>query len=181
MKQRLAAMCAFLWLTATSLFAQMTFTLNGVDYSSVANRDSKGFTTVTLPAGTDLSGLITTVKVDGQTVTASQVTPNPTTTTLNYDELKVFTYGNKAYGFRFVEDVWFCAVFISDCHVEHGSHDATSTSDMASISNNIIAMGRTAYTTTPKVTFSGVDGLPTGFIPKANIVFSLGDCDADNH
>ena len=43
MKQKLAAMCAFLWLTATSLFAQMTFTLNGVDYSSVANRDSKGF------------------------------------------------------------------------------------------------------------------------------------------
>ena len=159
--------------------AQMTFTLSGVTYGDVAERNTKGFTTVTLPAGTDLSGLITAVQVDGQTVSASDVTPNPTTTKINYDELKVFTYNNKAYGFRFTEDVWFCAVFISDCHTNQSDHDGTSASDLASISNNIIAMGRTAYTSTPKVTFSGVDGLPSSFIPKANIVFSLGDCDAD--
>ena len=70
---------------ATGTWAQMTFTLNGVTYDDVAERDAKGFTTVTLPAGTDLSGLITEVQVDGLTVSASQVTPNPTTTTLNYD------------------------------------------------------------------------------------------------
>ena len=183
MKIRLLTLISLLWISLINVCGQMTFTLNGVTYGDVAERNSKGFTTVTLPAGTDLSSLITAVAVDGETVSASAVTPNPTTTKLNYGELKVFTYNNKAYGFRFEEDVWFCAVFISDCHVEHGNHDATSTSDMASITNNIIAMGRTAYTTTPKVTFQNVDGLPTGFIPKANIVFSLGDCDADkdNH
>ena len=64
---------------ATGTWAQMTFTLNGVTYGNVAERDSKGFTTVTLPAGTNLSGLITAVQVDGNAVTANQVTPNPTT------------------------------------------------------------------------------------------------------
>lgn len=180
MKFRLAALNILLWVAATTVSAQMTFTLQGgITYGDVAERDGKGFTTVTLPAGTDLSGLITAVAVDGSPVDASEVTPNPTTTTLNYDELKVFTYQNRAYGFRFVEDVWFCAVFVSDCHVEHSGHDATSTSAMTAISNNIIAMGRTAYTETPKVKFSGVEGLPSDYIPKADIVFSLGDCDAD--
>ena len=175
MKQRLAAMCAFLWLAATSLFAQMTFTLNGVDYSSVANRDSKGFTTVTLPAGTDLSGLITAVAVDGFPIDASLVTPNPTTTKLNYDELEVFTYDNKAYGFRFVEDVWFCAVFFSDCHINQGSgHDGTSAADMTTIMNNIIAMGKNG---TKKVNFTTPGA--TNLVPKTSIIFCLGDIDQD--
>ncbi len=161
--------------------AQMTFTLNGLTYDDCATTNSvDGSTTITVPAGTDLSGLITGVQVEGTTVTASQISPNPTTTLLEYGELEVFTYNNKAYGFRFVEDVWFCAVFISDCHTNQNG-DGTSASDLAIISNNIIAMGRTANNTTAtkKVTFSDVEGLPTDFIPKANIVFSLGDCDAD--
>ncbi|MBQ9176940.1 MAG: hypothetical protein IJ139_08760, partial [Bacteroidaceae bacterium] len=117
MKLRFATFATLLWVSTMSLFAQMTFTLKGgITFSDVAERDGKGFTTVTLPAGTDLSELITAVQVDGVDVSPSTVTPNPTTTTINYDELKVFTYNNKAYGFRFVEDVWFCAVFISDCH-----------------------------------------------------------------
>ena len=184
MMRKCMMMCVMLWLAVASGSAQMTFTLNGVTYTDVAQSNTKGLTTVTLPAGTSLSGLITDVQVDGQTVSASDVTPNPKTTKLNYGELKVFTYNNKAYGFRFEEDVWFCAVFISDCHTDQGSgHDGTSSTDLARISNNIIAMGRTAYTTTPKVTFANVDGLPSSYIPKANIVFSLGDCDADkdNH
>lgn len=160
---------------ATGTWAQMTFTLKGVTYGDVAERDSKGFTTVTLPAGTNLSGLITAVQVDGSTVFASQVTPNPTTTTINYDEIKVFTYNNKAYGFRFVEDVWFCAVFISDCHINQGSgHDGTSQADMTTIMNNILNMGKDG---TKKVNFT-TEGA-TNLVPKTSIVFCLGDIDQD--
>ena len=97
MKIRLFAAISLMWMSLSTVSAQMTFTLNGVTYSDVAERNSKGFTTVTLPAGTDLSGLITAVAVDGSPIDASLVTPNPTTTKLNYDELKVFTYDNKAY------------------------------------------------------------------------------------
>ena len=167
-------MCsALLWLTLMPASAQMTFTLDGITYGDVAKRDSKGFTTVTVPAGTDLSGLITAVAVDGTPVTASQVTPNPTTTKLNYGELKVFTYNNKAYGFRFEEDVWFCGVFFSDCHINQGSgHDGTSASDMTTIMNNIIAMGQDGN---KKVTFTAAPNL----VPKTSIIFCTGDIDQD--
>lgn len=167
-------LAALLCVIGTSAWAQMTFTLNGVTYGDVAERDSKGFTTVTLPAGTSLTGLITAVQVDGTTVTANQVTPNPTTTSINYDELKVFTYNNKAYGFRFVEDVWFCGVFFSDCHINQGSgHDGTSQADMTAIMQNILNMN-------PKsepihFTTEGAINL----VPKTSIVFCLGDIDQD--
>ena len=168
------SLCLLLTSIAMTSRAQMTFTLNGATYADVAERDSKGFTTITLPAGTDLSGLITGVRVDGSTVDASQVTPNPTTTKINYDELKVFTYNNKAYGFRFVEDVWFCAVFFSDCHINQGAgHDGTSQDDMTSIMNNILNMS-------PKsgaIQFS-TEGA-TNLTPKTSIVFCLGDVDQD--
>jgi len=166
--------CLLLTSIAMTSRAQMTFTLNGATYADVAERDSKGFTTITLPAGTDLSGLITSVKVDGAPVAASDVTPNPTTTKINYDELKVFTYNNKAYGFRFVEDVWFCAVFFSDCHInQENTHDGTSQADMTSIMNNILNMS-------PKsgaIQFS-TEGA-TNLTPKTSIVFCLGDVDQD--
>ena len=160
---------------AVTAQAQMTFTLNGVTYGDVAERNSKGFTTITLPAGTNLSGLITAVSVDGAPVAASDITPNPTTTKINYDELKVFTYNNKAYGFRFTEDVWFCGVFFSDCHINQGSgHDGTSASDMTTIMNNIIAMGKDGK---KKVTFT-TEGA-TNLVPKTSIIFCLGDIDQD--
>lgn len=167
-------MCsALLWLALMPICAQMTFTLNGATYGDVAERDSKGFTTVTLPAGTDLSGLITAVQIDGQSVSASDVTPNPTTTKINYDELKVFTYNNKAYGFRFTEDVWFCGVFFSDCHINQGAgHDGTSQEDMTKIMNNILNMGKDG---TKKVTFEAAPNL----VPKTSIVFCTGDIDQD--
>lgn len=153
----------------------MTFTFNRVTYSDVAETDSKGLTTITLPAGTDLDGLITAVQVDGETVLASEVTPNPTTTTLNYNELKVFTYNNKAYGFRFAEDVWFCAVFFSDCHINQGSgHDGTSAEDMTTIMNNILNMGKDGK---KKVSFT-TEGA-TNLVPKTSIVFCTGDIDQD--
>ncbi len=167
-------------IVAIAASAQMTFSFsNGVTGETAAN-PMDGSTTITVPAGTNLSGLITAVQIDGNNVTASEITPNPTTTKIDYGQLEIFTYNNKAYGFRFVEDVWFCAVFISDCHTGQGSNaDGTSVADLTNITNNIIAMGRTAYTSTPKVTFSGVEGLPSSFIPKASIVFCTGDLDAD--
>ena len=174
MKKNLFLCVLFLLMGITGK-AQMTFTLSGLTYDDVAETDSKGFTTVTVPAGTNLSGLITGVQVDRAPVTASEVTPNPTTTTINYDEIKVFTYNNKAYGFRFVEDIWFCAVFISDCHVNQGSsHDGTSASDLTTIMNNICAMGNNG---TKKVTFT-TEGA-TNLIPKTSIIFCLGDIDQD--
>lgn len=176
MKFRLAALNILLWVAATTVSAQMTFTLQGgITYGDVAECDGKGFTTVTLPAGTDLSGLITAVAVDGSPVDASEVTPNPTTTTLNYDELKVFTYQNRAYGFRFVEDVWFCAVFFSDCHINQGSgHDGTSQEDMAQIMQNILDMGKDGK---KKVSFT-TEGAQN-IVPTTSIVFCLGDIDQD--
>ena len=175
MRNKLLLMLCLLAIGGVKLCAQMTFTLDGLTWGNVAVRDANGFTTITVPAGTDLSGLITDVSVDGSPVTASQVTPNPTTTTLRYGELKVFTYNNKAYGFRFEEDVWFCAVFISDCHVNQGSgHDGTSASDLTTIMNNIIAMGDDG---TKKVTFT-TEGA-TSLVPKTSIIFCLGDVDQD--
>lgn len=175
MKLRLLTTFSFLTLSVAAAFAQMTFTLNGVNFDDVANRDKKGFTTVTLPAGTDPSALITAVAVDGIPVNASEVTPNPTTTKLCYDELKLFIYKNRTYGFRFVEDAWFCGVFISDCHINQGSgHDGTSTDDMKRIMDNIIAMGQDG---THKVRFTTPGA--TTFVPKASIIFCLGDIDQD--
>jgi len=166
-------MTFILGIMAAGMCAQMTFTLNGVTYGDVAERDSKGFTTVTLPAGTDLSGLITAVSVDGTPVSASQVTPNPTTTKINYGELKVFTYNNRAYGFLFEEDVWFCGVFFSDCHINQGSgHDGTSAEDMSAIMTNILNMGKDG---TKKVSFTTAGA--TKLIPKTSIVFCTGDLD----
>ena len=172
MRKKLSVLCALLCLTIAPVCAQMTFTLNGVTYDDVATSDAKGFTTVTLPAGTDLSGLISAVQVGGQTVSASDITPNPTTTKLNYDELKIFTYNNRAYGFRFTEDVWFCAVFISDCHTNQTDHDGTSASNLTTIMNNICAMGQDG---TKKVTFTAAPNLT----PKTSIIFCLGDIDQD--
>ena len=173
MKKSLLTLLSLLWIPLINVCAQMTFTFeSGVTYDDVAQRDSKGFTTVTLPAGTDLSGLITAVKVDGQSVDASLVTPNPTTTKLNYGELKVFTYNNRAYGFRFEEDVWFCAVFISDCHTNQTDHDGTSKADLTNIMNNIVAMGNNG---SKKVTFTAAPNL----VPKTSIIFCLGDIDQD--
>lgn len=168
-----AVAAALVWSFAIqTAWGQMTFSLKGVAYSDVASRNAKGLTTVTLPAGTSLSGLITAVQVDGVAVDASKVTPNPTTTTINYDELKVFTYNNRAYGFRFAEDVWFCAVFISDCHTNQTDHDGTSASDLTAIMNNICAMGQDG---TKKVTFTAAPNIT----PKTSIIFCLGDIDQD--
>ncbi len=168
-------MTFILGIMAAGMSAQMTFTFNGMSFGDVAERDSKGFTTVTLPAGTDLNGLIAAVSVDGTPVSASRVTPNPTTTKINYGELKVFTYNNRAYGFLFEEDVWFCGVFFSDCHINQGSgHDGTSATDMSAIMTNILNMGKDG---SKKVSFTTAGA--ANLVPKTSIVFCLGDIDQD--
>ena len=173
MRLRILTTILFAFTVAATALGQMAFTLSGADFAAVAKRDSKGFTTVTLPAGTGLTGLITAVSIDGTPVDASDITPNPTTTKLNYGELKVFTYKNKAYGFRFEEDVWFCAVFISDCHINQGSgHDGTSAEDMDKIMNNILNMGKDGK---KKVSFAAAPNL----VPETSIVFCTGDIDQD--
>ena len=154
----------------------MTFTLKGLNYADcIATNPADGSTTITLPAGTNLSDLITEVKIDGVTVDASRISPNPTTTNLAYDELEVFVYDNKAYGFRFTEDVWFTAVFISDCHTNQNSgHDGTSQDNLATIMQNICKMGKDG---TKKVSFT-TEGA-TNLVPKTSIIFCLGDIDQD--
>ena len=166
----------FLCIVVFTANAQMTFTLNGLTYADCAEHNSlDGSTTITVPSGTNLNGLITAVQVDGQTVNASQIKPNPTTTNITSGELEIFVYNNKAYGFRFVEDVWFCAVFISDCHTNQGSgHDGTSKEDLTTIMNNICNMGKDGK---KKVNFT-TEGATT-IVPKADIVFCLGDIDQD--
>lgn len=166
----------FLCIVVFTANAQMTFTLNGLTYADCAEQNSlDGSTTITVPSGTNLNGLITAVQVDGQTVNASQIKPNPTTTNITPGELEIFVYNNKAYGFRFVEDVWFCAVFISDCHTNQGSgHDGTSKEDLTTIMNNICNMGKDGK---KKVNFT-TEGATT-IVPKADIVFCLGDIDQD--
>lgn len=151
--------------------AQMTFTYR--DSGVKTSTDPDGVTRIMAPSGTNLAGLITGVKVDGATVSASQVSPNPTTTKIYADRLEVFTYDNKAYAFRFDTDDYFTAVFISDCHVNQGSgHDGTSKDDLTNIMNNIIAMGENGE---KKVTFTA----KPNYIPKADIIFCLGDIDQD--
>ncbi len=164
-------------LIALSASAQMTFTFSGGVTGTTSVNPVDGSTTITVPAGTDLSGLISAVQIDGTNVAASQITPNPTTTKIDYGQLEIFTYQNKAYGFRFVEDVWFCAVVFSDPHtVNSNGSGEMSVEDLTTMTNNIIAMGNNGVA---KVNFTGVDGLPSGFIPKTSIVFCLGDVDND--
>ena len=88
MKLRLLTLGALLWLLLSPACAQMTFTLSGgLNFSDYAERNAlDGSTTVTLPSGTNLNGLITAVKIDGVTVEASDIIPNPTQTKINYDE-----------------------------------------------------------------------------------------------
>lgn len=72
------------------------------------------------------------------------------------------------------EDMWFCAVFFSDCHINQNGHDGTSAEDMATIMNNILNMGKDG---TKKVSFT-TEGA-TNLVPKTSIVFCLGDIDQD--
>ena len=175
MRQRLCLLATALLLSVPMAMAQMTFSLQGLNFDQVASRNAKGLTTLTLPPGRSLDGLITGVQIDGSAVDPAAVIPNPLTTRLAFGETKVFTYGNRAFGFELEEDVWFCGVIVSDCHINQGSgHDGTSSDEMKRIMNSIIAMGRDG---SKKVSFTTPGA--TNLIPKTSIIFCLGDIDQD--
>ena len=84
-------------LLATSAWAQtMTFTYaDGA--TATATEMSDGSWLMQLPVGTDLNSAITGVKVNGATVDATKVVPNPTETFITEGEIETFVYDGKAY------------------------------------------------------------------------------------
>ena len=153
--------------------AQMTFEFSGVN--TTMKSLTNGTTLVEFPVGTDLTSVMKsglTVKVDGSTVSAAEIVPNPSTLSLTDDEEVVFLYRGTAYQFKFSEGKYFTAVFLSDPHIAQ-DHDGTSVSDMQAYISRIINMGNADG---PHFAF---DTLP-GYVPTCDIAFSLGDMDGDS-
>lgn len=154
MKRIFVLLCALLPMVA---WGQMTFTYAVTPVSKTTQSD--GSTLVTFPAGTELQGVITGVKVGGKAVTASAVKPNPLTTLLRDKEMEVFVYDGKAYSFSFTapegEDDEFRVIIFSDPHIEQGGHDGVSVSAMQGYVKKMVAA-------------------------QPAIVFCLGDMDQDS-
>lgn len=137
---------------------QMTFNY-AVEPTSITMQ-SDGSQLVSFPSGTQLQGVITSVKVDGKTVAANRVTPNPTTTVIRDKELECFVYNKHIYSFAFTAPEaeprnTFKVIIFSDPHIEHGTHDATSVGTMQTYVQKMIEA-------------------------KPAIVFCLGDMDQDS-
>ena len=159
-------------LLTTSAWAQMTFT-----YSAAATESTMtdGSTLVQFAGGTDLNGgIITGVKVGGQTVQPSAITPDPTKTFITDGEIETFVYDGKAYSFRFLAGEYFTAVFFSDPHVEQTNYGGLTVDNEKTFVSNICNMGKNGGKV---VTFSKA---PKGYVPTADIVFCLGDMDKDS-
>ena len=167
-KRRFLGLIAAALLTTSAWAQTMTFTYAG-GTTATATEMSDGSWLMQLPAGTELNGAITGVKVNGTAVDAASVTPNPTTTFINDGEIETFVYDGKAYSFRFVAGEYFTAVIFSDPHVDNTDRQNNMTAKTAAIA----AMGTESGA---KFTF---DKAPKGFVPKADIVFCLGDLDAN--
>lgn len=172
MKQLFLLLCCLL---PSWGFAQMTFTYTHAPISQT--QQSNGTTSVTLPAGTPLTGCITAVQVEGVEVDPSLIVPNPTLTRITEKEIETFVYQDKAYSFLFQTEPdyrsYFTMVVLSDPHIEHGAHDAVSVSQMQTYVQNILHMGKEGGR---KFTFSKL----AGYTPTADIVFCLGDMDKDS-
>lgn len=138
-------------------WSQMTFTYSVEPVSQTVQAD--GSTLVAFPAGTDLQGIVTAVKVGGKSVAPSAIVPNPTTTLIRDKELETFVYAGQAYSFAFTapedEAKTFKVIIFSDPHIEHGSHDGTTVSAMQAYVQKMIAA-------------------------QPAIVFCLGDMDPDS-
>ena len=166
--KRLMALVAAAFVAASAWAQTMTFTYaDGA--TATASEMADGSWMMQLPAGTDLNSAITGVKVNGATVNAASVVPNPTTTFITEGEIETFVYGGKAYSFRFIAGGYFTAVMFSDPHVDTENIKNTLTGQVA----NIVNMGKEGGKV---VTFANA---PKGFIPTADIVFCLGDMDED--
>ena len=160
-------------LLATSAWAQMTFTYaDGI--AATASEMADGSVLVRLPLGTDLNdGLITGVKINGVSVDATKIIPNPTTTFITEEEIETFVYDGKAYSFRFTLGGYFTAVMFSDPHVAQTNYSGTSVENMQSFVSEILRLGKGGKT----VTFAEA---PADYVPTADIVFCMGDMDKDS-
>ena len=169
----------FLGLIAAVLFTMsawaqtMTFTYAG-GATANASQMADGSWLMQLPAGTDLNAAITGVKVNGATVTAASVVPNPTETFITEGEIETFVYNGKAYSFRFLAGGYFTAVMFSDPHVAQDNYEGTSVANMQEFVAEILKLGKEGGKT---VTFAEA---PVGYVPTADIVFCMGDMDQDS-
>lgn len=167
----------FLGLIAAALFTMsawaqtMTFTYAG-GATATASEMTDGSWLMQLPAGTDLNTAITGVKVNGTTVDAKNVVPNPTETFITDGEIETFVYEGKAYSFRFLAGGYFTVVMFGDPHVAESS--GISVDDMKAKVTSILNMNKEGG---PQVTF---ENAPKGYVPTTDFVICLGDMDKDN-
>lgn len=159
-------------LLTTSAWAQMTFT-----YSATATESTlaDGSTLVQLPSGTNLNGgFISGAKVGGQTVSLSDITPNPAETFITDGEIETFVYDGKAYSFRFTTTQWFTAVIFADPEINMSGEDRadniSTTETMTKWMNGIINMAESG-----RFKF---DNYP--IIPTPDLVICAGDMDQDD-
>ena len=172
-KKRFLGLIAVALLTTNAWAQTMTFTYaDGA--TATATEMSDGSWLMQLPVGTDLNSAITGVKVNGATVDATKVAPNPTETFITEGEIETFVYDGKAYSFRFLTGEYFTAVIFSDPHVEQTTYGGLTVANEQEFVSNICNMGKEGGKV---VTFSKA---PKGYVPTADIVFCLGDMDKDS-
>lgn len=161
-------------LLTTSAWAQtMTFEYAG-GATATASEMADGSWLMQLPAGTDLNSAITGVKVNGASVDAASVVPNPTETFITEGEIETFVYDGKAYSFRFLAGQYFTAIIFSDPHVEQTTYGGLTVANEQIFVSNICNLGKEGGKT---ISFSKG---PKGYVPTADIVFCLGDMDKDS-
>ena len=170
--KRFFGLVAAAMLAVNALAQTMTFTYaSGV--TATASEMADGSWLMQLPAGTDLNNAITGVKVNGTTINAASVVPNPTETLITDGEIETFVYEGKAYSFRFIAGQYFTVVMFSDPHVAQDDYDGITVDNMKTFVNNVVNMGKDGGKV---VSFNKG---PKGFKPTADIVFCLGDMDKD--
>lgn len=175
MKQtkRFIAIIACALFTMSTWAQTMTFTYAGGATATVSEM-ADGSYLMQLPAGTDLNRAITGVKVNGTTVNAASVVPNPTKTFITEGEIETFVYNGKAYSFRFTNTQWFTAVIFSDPEINMSGEDradnVSTTETMTKWMNGIINM-----TESGRFKF---DNYP--IVPSPDLVICAGDMDKDD-
>lgn len=174
MRRKLFSIAMMLTVMVSQAYAQMTMSFPNIGGVSTQTLNT-GCTLVEFPVGTDLKTVMSQASftVDGISVDASSIIPNPATLSLEDDQSVTFLYKGKAYGFRFSEGKYFTAVFLSDPHIGQDDHDGTSVADMQKYVGKIVNMGKESGA------IFGFDALP-GYVPTCDIAFSTGDMDTDN-
>lgn len=169
-KRKFAVLLASCFMCMSGM-AQMEFSFTGVTATAVPETD--GVTLVEFPSGTnlnDFANLGMSVTVDGQAVSLTDISPNPSTTFITDGEIELFTYQNKVYPFRFTNSTYFTCVMFTDPHVAESA--GASVADMQGFVSNIVNMGKAGG---KQFAF---DAVP--IVPQADLVLCLGDMDKDN-